>query len=207
VRTALRLLADPPLDPSGDEARSSLRRELARPEYYTDDLLERAIRWVQRLFDDGLASAANAPLLSTFLAILVALALIVGVLLLVSRIRRTARTAEERRPALPDEAVTAAEMRARATSAYDEGRYADALVDGYRALALQWIERGRIEDLPQATAHELARALAAEFPDDRPAISRAADLFDEVHYGDHPVTREQAAGMLALGDEIGTVRR
>lgn len=204
---ALRLLSDPPLDPSGGEARSSVRRELAKPEYYTDNLLERAIQWLLRQFDDGVGAAADAPAVSTFLAILVALALITGITLLVTRIRRTARAAQERKPALTEEGVSSAELRLRAQQAYDDGRYGAALVDAYRALALRWIEQGRIEDLPQATAHELARALATEFPDDRAAITRAADLFDEVLYGDHTVVAEQAAGMLALADELGTVRR
>lgn len=207
ISSVLPMLADPPLGPSGDEARSSLRRELARPEYYTDDLLQRAIRWLTRRLDDGLAAAADAPAVSAFLGMVVALALIVGLMMLVSRIRRTARAAEEQRPALPEEAIPAAQVRERAGVAFAEGRYADALVDGYRALALRWIERGRIEDVPQATAHELAGALETEFPDDRAAIAHAADLFDEALYGEHPIDEQQAADMLSLADDLGTVRR
>ncbi len=42
---------DPPLDPSGDEARRLLRRELADPKYYQDDLLERLMDWLERTLD------------------------------------------------------------------------------------------------------------------------------------------------------------
>ncbi len=98
--------------------------------------------------------------------------------------------------------ITAAALRARAEAALAEGRFGDALVDAYRALAVRQVERGRIEDLPQATAHELAAGLGLEFPAQRLLIDRSADLFDSVLYGDHPATREQAIDVLALDDEL-----
>lgn len=195
-------LTDPPLDPSGDEARSLLRGELAEPEYNDTNLIERIEHWVARLFDDSVGAAADLPVLGTFAAILIGLLLAVGVGLLVSRARRTARARTDRGPALTGEVVTAAELRTRAEAALAEGRYDDALLDAYRALALRQVERGRIEDLPQATAHELATGLAAEFPAQGGPVERSADLFDSVLYGDHPATREQAAEVLALDDEL-----
>ena len=195
-------LADPPLDPSGDEARSLLRRELAKPEYHETNLIDRIERWIRRLFEGGQEAARDLPPLGTFAAILIALLLALGIGLLVSRARRTARVRTERAPALTGEVVTAAALRSRAEAALAEGRYDDALVDGYRALALRQVERGRIEDLPQATAHELAAGLGVEFPAQRHLVDRSADLFDSVLYGDHPATREQAADVLALDDEL-----
>jgi hypothetical protein len=203
---ALRL-ADPPLDPSGDEARSLLRRELAKPEYNETNLVDRIQRWLGRLFDDGVGAAHDFPPLGTFAAIVVFLLLATGVGLLLSRARRTARARAERAPALTDEGINAAQLRSRAEAALAEGRHDDALVDGFRALAVRQVERGRIEDLPQATAHELAGALGREFPAQRPRVERTADLFDAVLYGDHPATREQAADVMALDDELaGRVR-
>jgi len=194
--------ADPPLDPSGDEARSLLRRELAHPEYHDANLVERIQNWVRRLFDDGVGAAQDLPPLGTFAAIVVLLMIAVGIGLLLSRARRTARARAERAPALTDEAISAVDLRARADAALAQGRYDDALVDAFRALALRQVERGRIEDLPQATAHELAGALGIEFPAQRHLIDRSADLFDSVLYGDHPATREQALDVLALDDEL-----
>lgn len=195
-------LADPPLDPSGDDARSLLRQELAKPEYNDTDLVERIQRWVQRLFEDGVGAAHDVPPLGTFAAIVVGLLIAVGIGLLVSRARRTARVRAERTPALTEELISAAGLRRRAEAALAEGRYGDALVDGFRALAVHQVERGRVEGLPQATAHELATALGAEFPAQREPIVRSADLFDSVLYGDHPATREQASDVLALDDEL-----
>jgi len=195
-------LADPPLDPSGDEARSLLRRELARPEYNDTNLIERAQRWIQRLFEDGVGAAHDVPPLGAFAAILIGLLLAIGIGLLVSRARLTARARADRAPALTGEVISAADLRARAESALADARYGDALVDAFRALALRQVERGRIEDLPQATAHELAAALGIVFAAQRHLVDRSADLFDSVLYGDHPASREQAVDVLALDDEL-----
>ena len=71
---------------------------------------------------------------------------------------------------LTDEAITAAELRARAEAALAEGRHEDALVDGFRALAVRQVERGRLDDTPGATAHEVAGVLAREYPDRGPRV-------------------------------------
>ena len=55
-----------------------------------------------------------------------------------------------------------------------QGRFADAVVDGFRALALRQAERGRLEDAPGATAHEVADSLAAAYPAKRGAIALGA---------------------------------
>ena len=108
------LLPDPPLDPSGSEARSRLRRELLRPEYHDRNLIQQVIDWVNRKVSSGLDQASQAPQLSTLMAmvIFVALALVLG--WLVSRARRTARDREEKKAVLTDEVITADELRARA---------------------------------------------------------------------------------------------
>lgn len=195
-------LMDPPLDPSADEARRLLRGELANPEYHDANLVERIQNWIRRLFDDTVGTAADLSPLGTFAAIVILLLIAAGIGMLLSRARRTARARTERTPALTDEVISAAALRQRAEAALAEGRHGDALVDAFRALAVRQVERGRIEDLPQATAHELAAGLGVEFPAQRHLVDRSADLFDSVLYGDHPATREQALDVLALDDEL-----
>jgi hypothetical protein len=198
----------PPLDPDGEAARSLLERELARPEYYDAHLLDRILRWLDRRMGDINVAAQDAPPVAVAVAILVGLLLAAAVLLLVSRARRTARAERRSGPALTGEVVTAAQLRARAEAALAAGDHGLAVVEAFRALAVRQVERDRIEDVPQATAHELARALAAAFgtPTEPSAlverILQGADLFDEVLYGDRPVTREQAVGLLELDDEL-----
>ncbi len=207
---ALSLLRlDPPLDPSGDEARRELRRELVRPEYYQDDVVGRLTRWLDRLISSTVDAASGSSFLTTAAAILVVLLIVAGILLLASRARRTATGRAARTPALTDEVVSADQLRARAEAALAGGDAAGALVDAYRAAAVRQVERGRIEDLPQATAHELADALVAVFPEHRTAVLRGADLFDGVLYGERPATTGQAAELLALDDALSgrAVRR
>jgi hypothetical protein len=199
-------LLDPPLDPHPEEAESLLRRELLRPEYHDQNLLQRILTWIDRQVNNGLDAASGAPPLSTFVAMVVLLLLAGGLAWLLSRARATARAEQAKRPVLTDEVISAAELRARAERAFAEERYEDAVVDSYRALALRQVERDRLDDSPGATAHEVALALAAEFPHQRPRIDASADLFDAVLYGGRGVSRDQAVGVLTLDDELATVR-
>ncbi|HCB05300.1 MAG TPA: hypothetical protein DEQ43_13835 [Nocardioides bacterium] len=200
------LLPDPPLDPSGSEARSELRRELLRPEYHDRNLVQQILDWVNRKVSSGLDQASHAPQLSTLMAmvVFVALALVLG--WLVSRARRTTRDRSEKPAVLTDEVVSADELRARARAALEAGRFEEAVVDGFRAVAVRQVERGRLADNPGATAHEVADTLAAEYPDRADRVRAGAALFDAVLYGDRPATRDQAASVLALDDDL-VVRR
>lgn len=199
--------ADAPLDPTADEARRLLRRELADPAYYRDDLLRRALDWVGRQVDRSVEGAGATPALTWF-AITLVVVLLVGALgFLVSRARGTARRDVGRAgTVLTDEVVTAVRLRERAERALAEGRHADAVVDGFRALARRQVERGRLEDSPGVTAHEVAAALAREFPPQLGRTAAAADVFDAVMYGERPATREQAVAVLELDVELAGAR-
>ena len=202
----LRALAVDPLDPSPDDARSWLQRELLHPEYHQQNALERLLTWLGRQVDRGLAAAEQTPPLSTFAAMLIFLLLLGGLAWLVSRTRASGRTRKSVGPVLDEETVSASELRMRAEAALADGRPEDALVDGFRALAVRQIERGRLDDSPGATAHEVAIALASEFPRLRERVEDSARLFDLVLYGDGPATPEQARGVLALDDDLVGVR-
>ena len=195
-------LLEPPLDPSGDEARRQLRRELADPKYYDADLLDRVSDWLDRLISRSIDGASASPPLAVTVAIVVGLLLALGLILVVSRARRTVRGARTATPALTDEIITADELRARAEAALGAGDHSAALVDAFRAVAVRQVERDRIEDVPQATAHELARALAEEFPAHARAVHHGADLFDLTLYGERVATREQAVELLRLDDVL-----
>lgn len=198
----LQLVADPPLDPSPDDARSLLRRELVHPEYHERNVVEQILAWIQRFVNDSISAAAEAPPLSTFAAMVVFLLLAVGLVWLLSRARRTARAARERGAVLTDEKVSADELRARAERALAEGRNADAVVDGFRALAVRQVERGNLDDLPGATAHEVALAVGAVHPGQRQRVDGSAALFDSVLYGDRPASSGQAVEVLQLDDVL-----
>lgn len=194
------------LEPAPDQARSWLRRELLAPEYHERGLLERVLGWIERRISQGLGLAADAPPLSTAAAMLVLVALVVGMGLLLSRARRTARATVARPVLSMHETVSAAEMRRRARSALEEGRHEDAVVDGFRALALRQVEDGHLDDAPGATAHEVADVLADGHPGLRERVHATAGLFDAVLYGGRAATRAQAVEVLALDDDLVGVR-
>jgi hypothetical protein len=201
------LLVDPPLDPSGDEARSALRRELLKPEYHDTDVLGRVLDGIDRVLNQTVDRATSAPPLSTFAAIVAFLLLGLGLAWLVSRAQLTPRLGGASGPVVEDRSATAAELRAAAERALAEGRHGDAVVEGFRALTVRQVERGWIDDRPGATAHEVALALAAAHPDQQRRVAAGAGLFDEVRYGDRPASRDQAAEVLALDDALAGVRR
>jgi hypothetical protein len=197
---------DPPLDPSGSEARSKLRNELLHPEYHQQNLLQQILRWVEREVDKGLDRASQASPLSTLATMVIFVALVAALAWLASRARRTAHDRDEKRAVLTEEVVTAAELRARAEAALEAGRFEEAVVEGFRALAVRQVERGRLSDAPGATAHEVASSLAAEYPALGDRVQASALVFDEVLYGDRPATRDQAEALLSLDDDL-VVRR
>ncbi|WP_340537050.1 DUF4129 domain-containing protein [Nocardioides sp. GXZ039] len=198
---------DPPLDPSADEARRLLQVELSKPDYHDDDLLQRLLDWIQRQIDGTVDGASSIPPLTWFAITFLVVALMVAAAFLISRARGTARRkGVEQRAVLSDEIVTAAELRARAERALAEGRNAEAVIDGFRALARRQIERGRLDDVASITAHEVAAALATEYPERRERTAAGADLFDAVMYGERPATREQALAVLQLDQDLAAAR-
>ncbi|MGH3353974.1 MAG: DUF4129 domain-containing protein [Nocardioides sp.] len=203
---------NPPLTPTPEEGRSWLQRELAGPEYHDLELIERIMRWIERTLADGLPSVSDVPWAQTVAAMVVFALLLVGLGLLVSRARRSPRVARDRNgDVLTDESLSASALRERAEAAYAAGDHGAAVVDGFRALARRQVERGRLAEDPGLTAAEVAASLERELPSlggrslEGRAV-RAAELFNEVLYGDHPATAEQAEGVLALEQELAVSR-
>jgi hypothetical protein len=201
----LHVWGDPPLTPGGDDARSLLRRELLHPEYHRDNLLLRLVEWLQRVLDNGLTAAQQAPASSVFAVMLVALLLVSGLVLMAARARRTQHLPAPR-AVLTGEVVTAAELRGRAEAALAEGRFSEALVEAFRAVALRQVELDRIDDAPGATAHEVALALAEVFPEQASDVHRCAALFDLVLYGGRTATRAQADDVLGLDERLRVLK-
>ncbi len=141
-----------------------------------------------------------------FVTLLIGALLLTGLLVLLSRVRRDRRQRLRPEPLLADDRLPAAELRRRAEASLAEGRHEAAVVDGFRAIATRQIERGRLDDQPGATAHEVAARLAASYPEVGPRVGRSADLFDATLYGDRPATRDDAAAVLGLDDTLAGSR-
>ena len=197
---------DPPLAPSPEEGRGLLRRELLDPDYRRDDVMQRLVDWLRRRVLDVLDAASQAPPLSTFAAMAVGLVLVLALIWLATRTRAAQRVSATRGAVLPDVSISAAQWREQAERARAEGRYSEALVDAFRALAAQQVEQGRLSESPGATAHEVAEVLRSAYPGQAAGMTEGARLFDLVLYGDRAATLEQAELLLALDAELAGVR-
>jgi len=202
LATLAALLPDPPLDPSGSEARSKLRRELVHPDYHQQNVFQQVVDWLSRQISSGLGHASHSSPLSTLMAMVIFVALAAALAWLVSRARLTARETDEKRTVLTDEVISADQLRARAEAALEGGRFEEALVEAFRAVAVRQVERGRLANTPGATAHEVAVDLAREYAGLADRVHASARRFDEVLYGERPATREQAAAVLSLDDDL-----
>jgi Domain of unknown function (DUF4129) len=194
------------LDPTPDEARTELRRELAKPDYDFGNPLTRLIEWFLRQFDGGIQTASNTPLVTTLAAVLVFALIVMGVGLLTSRARRTARTSDAAGPIGAEVGVSAADYRARALSAFTAEDFNTAVIECFRALARQQVESGWVEDLPQATAREVSGLMATSQPAHAERLRAAAALFDSTLYGDHAASREEAGSLISLDESLGARR-
>jgi hypothetical protein len=199
------LAPGPPLQPSGDEGRRLLRDELAHNDYHRH-LLQRILAWLWRRLGDGVGAASGTSGVTAFVTMLIGAVLLVGLVVLLSRVRRDRRQRAAAQPALPDDRPSAAELRRRAEAAVVDARYGDAVTDGFRALAVRQVERGRLHDQPGATAHEVAASLATSYPSHGVRVGRTADLFDATLYGDHPAGHDDATGVLELDDALAGAR-
>jgi hypothetical protein len=196
------MLTAPPLDPSGEEGRRLLRQELLHSEYHQQHLWERFLAWLWRRFEGGVGAASGTSWVTTVVTMLVVALLAIGLAWLVSRVRRDRRARAQAGAVLSEHREGADQLRRRAETALREGRHDDALVDAFRAVAARQVERGRLDDQPGATAHEVATSLATTYPGQGERVGRAADLFDATLYGHHTVSRTAAAEVLALDDAL-----
>lgn len=193
------------LDPTPPQAREWLKQELGGSDYQSS-WLDSVIRWVTdqlgRLVDGARSLAGLSPVITVLLAIVV-IALLVWVL---PRVRREQAAAAPAGAVLEDLTITARLYRDRAAQAVREGRYDDAVLDGFRAIARDMSDRRVLDDAPGRTAHEVSLALASTFPDHAAPLARAANLFDAVRYGHRRANADQAGRIHQLDTDLTTTR-
>lgn len=193
-----------PVDLGGDEARDRAARELSAPMYAEESSswIRRALEWIwQRVLDlVGLAGGGTA---GRIVMVVVAVALVGGVVLIVRRARPdTGRTAGDHHDVFGDHRLTAEEYRAAADAAAGTGDWSAAVVDRFRAIAAELEERGILEPRPGRTADELARDAGDAMPALAPDIGSATTLFDEVRYGGRAAGPDDHARVAALDTAV-----
>ena len=193
------------LDPTPAEAREWLTQEL-HGSGYQRSWMESAIGWVIRQVRRLLGAAGDLAGASPVFTVLVALAVIALLVWVLPKVRRDSRAPRSAGAVLEDLTITARTYRDRAAKSLREGRYDDAVLDSFRAIAKDMGDRTLLDDAPGRTAHEASLALAPLFPGHADRLARAADLFDAVRYGHRRATADQAGEIQHLDAELVTAR-
>jgi len=200
-----------PLIPDGDEAREWAERELARPVYAAaeptplDRIARSVAEFFDALFNSDLPAGWSGPL-ALVIGLLVA-GLITAAFLIWGRPRLSPRST----PAPLDlfgeaERRSAAELRRDATAQAAAGRWDDAIVLRFRALARGVAERGILEPAPGATVHAFAQQAGRAFPSEDRRLDAAASAFDDVRYLRRPGTPELYAAVAEADDAVTDAR-
>ena len=196
----------PPLDPSSPEARQWVLDELAKGRYTTEPSpWQRFVEWLQQLFA-GQPGSALLPSWGVVVVVVVLLAVVALVVLRLVRAEPSTRRGRDRGAVVDDEGLSAADYRARASTASSRGDWDAVLLDSYRALAASAVERTLLTDLPGRTAHEVAVALEPVFPRHADSLAASATEFDAVRYGHTHTTQALAAAAAELDTALLATR-
>ncbi len=193
------------LSPTPGQARSWLERELQGPDYQSS-WLDSVLRWVADQLGKILDGASHLGGLSPVITVLLALTVTALLVWILSRVRREPALSARQGAVLEDTAITPRDYRALVAQAIREGRYDDAVLDGFRAIAKDMSDRGLLDDAPGRTAHEVSAALAPPFPDHADRLAAAANLFDSVRYGHRRPSSQQAGQIQDLDAELSGSR-
>lgn len=169
-----------------DSAHDAAQNELGKPIYPRASLTDQITDWLDHVLFRIASASSSVPggwLTLTVLGILVVATLIVAVRIA----RRTMRTDRDDDYSLFGAAeLSAAEHRATAEQYAAQGNWALAIRHRLRAVARGFEEAGIVAQLPGRTALELARDAGAALPALSNELTRAAECFNDVTYGEQP---------------------
>lgn len=190
------------MDIDRDAAREAAQNELAKNIYPKPSAMDMLLDWIEELLYRLTASASNFPGGWYTVAVLVVL-LIVAVVAAVRIARRAMRS--DRSAAVPlfgDRVLSAAEHRATAEHYAAEGHWGPAIRHRVRALARRLEEGGVLDPVAGRTATELASAAGRALPGLAGELSAAAEIFNDVTYGERPGSEPQYRAIVALDDRL-----
>jgi hypothetical protein len=190
----------PAIDIDRDAAHEAAQRELGKPIYPKASLTERITEWLNEVLYRIAAEGSTVPggwFTISVLLILLAVAVVVAVRIA----RRTMRTNRGGDYSLfGGQGLSAAQHRATAEQYAAAGSWAAAIRHRLRAVARQLEETAVLNPVPGRTATELARDAGQVLPELAAELSRAAEAFNDVTYGERPGT-EAAYRMIADLDD------
>lgn len=207
LTAAGRLVADAPVTPDPETARRWAESELRDPIYHPSFNL---LGWLQEKISellDGLGRASQELTVIQVVAVAVVIVVVVLALYVAGPVRRS-RSGPRSHVVLGAEERSAQDLRDAAGRSAAQGRYDDAVIDGYRAIVRSLEERAVLDSRPGRTAHEASTEAARRFPALSERLHRVGRLFDDICYGhtgavaiDHDVVRTLDRDLLAARPE------
>jgi hypothetical protein len=195
-----------PLDIDRDAAHDAAQQELSKAIYPRPSLTEQLLAWLERLLYRVTAGAASLPGGWFTVAILIVLAG-VAVFVAIRIARRAMRSTDTHADDLFGEHIlSAAEHRASAERHAASAQWTQAIRHRLRAVARQLEENGTLEPAPGRTATELARAAGRAVPALAEQFAAAAEVFNDVTYGELPGDEAGYRVVTALDDALGRHR-
>lgn len=193
-------LESPPLTPDADTARFWLEQELSNGIYgQRESLLSKLLRGLQ----DFLAGISINSVPSWGSVGLVVLIVVLGALaIFFGGTLRTRAVARKSAEVFDNATASAADYRSKASDSARLGDFAQALLFTYRALVRSAEERVVISEQSGRTAVEAANAIGKALPTYMGALTQAAQLFDEVIYGDKTATSMDYEILVALDQKL-----
>jgi hypothetical protein len=158
------------------------RQALAKP--FWQRILDDINRWLNDLL--GSIGPARSGWWTLIVLLCVAVLFVAGVIIYIGPARRSRR--QRVSPILSGKPLSAADHRRAADRLAEDGEYAGAIIERFRAIAVELESRGVLPPRPGRTASELAAEAAGPVPDSTAGLRAAALLFDDVRYGDRPGT-------------------
>lgn len=187
------------LEPTPDEARELLRRELSKNEYLEGQSVQGVLNWILQKIGTTVFRTAEGTFNWMLLVIIavVIIALIVGIYARVGREQKTVSATQ----ALTS--LSANEHRRRALDLKNTDP-TEALKAGFRAIIVR-LDATAATAAPGRTTGEITRLIAREYPALKYDVARCASKFDVATYRLETigtVTTQDVDAMLALDDEI-----
>lgn len=193
----------PAIDIDRDPAHAEAQRELAKSIYDTGSSPTANFSdWIDDWLNRLLTSAAEIPGAWFTITVLV-IVLLVAVWVAIRMARRAMRTNRHGDHQLFDSGIlSAAEHRDTAEACAANGDWAAAIRHRVRAVGRALEESGVLNQLPGRTANELARDAGVALPGVAAELARAADVFNDVAYGEQPGTEQGYRLVADLDDRL-----
>jgi hypothetical protein len=191
----------PTIDIGRDAAHDAAQRELQKPIYPRGSLTERLIDWIDELIFKLISEGASVPGGWFTLTVLFVLAA-VAVIAVIRLARRTMHTNRGSKALFGAHELTAEEHRAIAQRCAAQGDWAAAIRHRLRAVARQLEESAVLNPVPGRTATELARDAGTALPGLLNEFRSAAEVFNDVTYGERPGTEPDYRTVADLDDRL-----